>query len=129
MPIFRLNGEVGKFSSKIRCIGTFAESGKFSNLEKSENFLPKSDQLEYFQVRKIFRQIGKFSTFPSFSKILFRPIGEGGNFSNEIRLIGIFAEGEEFPINRKFFHFTNFLTKVGVKKSGGKKKVGVKKWW
>ena len=82
MPIFTHNGEVGNFSSKIKCIGTFAESGKFSNLEKSGNCLPKFDQLEYLQVRKIFRQIGKISTFPSFSKILFRPIGEGGIFSN-----------------------------------------------
>ena len=53
---------------------------------------------------------------------IFRLNGEGGNFSNKINEIRTFAEGEEFPINRKIFHFSNFF-----KKSGGKKKVGKKK--
>ena len=57
---------------------------------------------------------------------IFRLNGEGGNFSNKINGIRTFAEGEEFPINRKIFHFSNFFKKVGVQKSGGKK-VGVKK--
>ena len=76
MLIFRFNGEGGNFSNKIRCIGTFAEGGKFSIFDQ------KFDQLEYLHLRKLFRQIGKFSTFPTFSKILFRPSGEGGFFSN-----------------------------------------------
>ena len=76
-------GKLEFFPVKSDVLEIFAESGKFSYLDKSGNFLPKFDQLEYLQVnRKNFRQIGKISTFPSFSKIIFRPIGEGGIFSN-----------------------------------------------
>ena len=57
---------------------------------------------------------------------IFRLNGEGGNFSNKINEIRTFAEGEEFPINRKIFHFTNF--KKSVAKNGGEEKaVGNKK--
>ena len=50
---------------------------------------------------------------------IFRPNGEGGNFCNKIRRIGTFAGGEEFP--------ENFSLYQHLKKSWGKKKVGVKK--
>ena len=39
----------------VQCFNQNGEGGKFSDLEKSENFLPKFDELEYLQLRKIFR--------------------------------------------------------------------------
>ena len=94
---------------------------KIFQFGKFGTFLLKFDEFEYLQQRKIFRLIGKFSTFPTFSNIpklcgsgpvsvpIFRLNGESGNFSNW-----------------KIFHFGKFFKKSGVKKSGVKK-VGVKK--
>ena len=46
MPIFRPNGEGGKFSTKIRKSVAFAEGGNISNLQKSENLFQKFDEFE-----------------------------------------------------------------------------------
>ena len=56
------------------------KSDELEHLQKVE-ILPKLDQLEYLQLRKIFRQIGKFSTFQRFEK--------GGFFSNKIMSLNI----------------------------------------
>ena len=68
MPISRANGENLNFSKKTRWNSTLSD-GKFSNLEKSENFLPKFDYLEYLRLRKIFWEIGNFPIFQLFRKL------------------------------------------------------------
>ena len=100
--------KIGKFSSKIRWIGTFARGEKFpinrkifhfSNfLENSEILYIRAYNCTKFQLEwrkwKIFHFGENFST---------------SKFSSKITWIGTFARGEKFPINRKIFHFSNFL--------------------
>ena len=76
LPIFRPNGASGNFSNKIRWIGTFAKSGNSS----------KSWSIGIFEVEEDFPTNRKIFHFPTFSKIIFRPNGEGGNFSNKIMI-------------------------------------------
>ena len=113
------------------------DGGHFSNLEKSDFFFIIL-WIGLFTVEEKFsmnRKISHFSFFFWFrtftisgpvSLPIFRPNGEGGNYSNKIRWIGIFSEAEKFPINRKIFHFTNFK-KMVAKNGGEQKAVGNKK--
>ena len=56
----------------------------------------------------IFSKIPKFYLSGPINVPIFRQ-NEGGHFSNKIRRIETCAEGEEFPINWKISHFSNFF--------------------
>ena len=110
VPIFRPNGESGNCSTKIRWIGTFAKGGNSSKIWSIGIFVVKED---FPANRKIFH-------FPTFSK-------KEGNFSYKIIYWNICRwrisdKSDNFPI------FLLFNKNMG-KKSGGYKKVGVKKKW